>query len=300
MKLCRALHSAAGRALWAPLAVFAFVAGFPAPAAAQWGWGSGGAGGWQSSAPSARTPAAPARQRSAPQFYANQQDPPRAQYRAQQQYVPPQQYQQAYGAYYQPSQQSYWGQPSAPPTLAYAPPSAPRKARPSSAARPVKADRSDDDEEAKSGLGGGAFCVRLCDGRFFPIGETGNSTPKKMCGALCPATRTKVFEGAAIDDAVADDGARYEKLATAFLFRKEVVDKCTCNGKDPFGLAKIDPAADPTLRGGDVVATAQGLKVFTGSYSARSGAARFTPIERSSLVSGDLRRRLRKIKIANR
>jgi hypothetical protein len=43
----------------------------------------------------------------------------------------------------------------------------------------------------------------------------------------------------------------------------------TCNGKTALGLAKIDIAADPTLQAGDIVATAQGLKVFNGATGAR-------------------------------
>ena len=35
---------------------------------------------------------------------------------------------------------------------------------------------------------------------------------------------------------------------------------CTCNGKDAFGLAKIDVASDPTLKPGDIVATGDNQK----------------------------------------
>ncbi len=75
---------------------------------------------------------------------------------------------------------------------------------------------------------------------------------------------------------------------------------CTCNGKTALGLAKIDLAADPTLRAGDIVATAQGLKVFNGAAGARHKAASFVSLKRSALVSGDLRRSLRNLRVAKR
>ena len=36
---------------------------------------------------------------------------------------------------------------------------------------------------------------------------------------------------------------------------------CTCNGKNPVGLASIKPDEDKTLRNGDLVARATGLEV---------------------------------------
>ncbi|MBI5111921.1 MAG: DUF2865 domain-containing protein [Rhodovulum sp.] len=143
-----------------------------------------------------------------------------------------------------------------------------------------------------------AYCVRLCDGRFFPLTPAPTVTPAKLCGALCPASRTKVFEGPGIDQAMAPDGSRYAALPTAHLYRRELVGGCTCNGRDAFGLAKIDLAADPTLRTGDVVATGDGFKVFRGAAGSRHRAADFTPVRRSPLVADDIRHRLRTLRIA--
>jgi hypothetical protein len=97
------------------------------------------------------------------------------------------------------------------------------------------------------------FCVRLCDGRYFPIQQS-SITPEKLCNMLCPASQTKIFYGGEIDHAVGRDGSRYAGLANAYLFRKREVANCTCNGRDAFGLAPIDVASDPTLRRGDIVA----------------------------------------------
>jgi hypothetical protein len=176
------------------------------------------------------------------------------------------------------------------PTLAYAPPETP--------GAPGVPGTLPPGVEIPNAPAPTAYCVRLCDGRFFPLTANAAVTPAKLCSAFCPASRTKVFEGAGIDQATAPDGSRYAGLSTAHLYRKELVDGCTCNGKDAFGLAKIDLAADPTLRAGDVVATSDGLKVFNGTPGARHKAASFTPLRKSALVSSDTRQKLRGLRIA--
>src|SRR6476661_9031670 len=55
---------------------------------------------------------------------------------------------------------------------------------------------------------GPAFCVRSCDGKYFPL-TRGNTTPVQMCQALCPASVTKVFYGSTIDAASSGNGERY-------------------------------------------------------------------------------------------
>lgn len=128
-----------------------------------------------------------------------------------------------------------------------------------------------------------AFCVRTCDGRFFPV-KAGN--PAQICNLLCPAAPTKIFFGSQIEYAVANDGRSYRDMPNAFLHRDRVVEGCSCNGKGPLGLARIAAKNDPTLQPGDIVATGQGLMQATG----RNGG--FTPI------SGETARRLSHIKVA--
>src|SRR5262249_58310750 len=119
----------------------------------------------------------------------------------------------------------------------------------------------------------------------FPIQRHGAATPVQLGNALCPASKTKVFSGGEITGAVASDGTRYADLDHAFLFRQRLVPNCTCNGKDAFGLAPIDIAADPTLRPGDIVATDKGVKTYTGAKITHGGqtaevapAAKPTPL----------------------
>jgi len=128
---------------------------------------------------------------------------------------------------------------------------------------------------------GVAFCVRLCDGQHFPLeARVMNATPVEACRSMCPASRTKVFYGAEIDNAVAKDGARYGDLDTAYVYRKQLVANCTCNGKNALGLAPYDLPSDPTLRPGDIVATKTGLMAYTGNP-----AQAFTPVTVSSVAT---------------
>jgi hypothetical protein len=107
-----------------------------------------------------------------------------------------------------------------------------------------------------------------------------NGTPADTCRAICPHATTKVFFGSEITGAVAQDGQAYTSLQTAFMYRKQLVANCTCNGKDAFGLASFDVKTDPTLRPGDIVSTRDGLMSYTG----KSGqAAAFTPVNPATL-----------------
>lgn len=141
-----------------------------------------------------------------------------------------------------------------------------------------------------------AHCVRLCDGRYFPLPISGGSphtTPISICKALCPASKTRLYIGIGIDDAFSTTGDRYSSLATAFRYRKELVTDCTCNGKDGLGTATIDIAADPTLRPGDIIATRQGLRVFTGSARNTHRPRDFSPIENYPRLSAILRTKVK-------
>lgn len=126
-----------------------------------------------------------------------------------------------------------------------------------------------------------AYCVRLCDGHPFPV-QSMNGSAAATCASLCPAAQTKVFNGSSIDYAVSSDGKRYSALPTAFVYRKQLVANCTCNGKTPGGLARLDVKSDPTLRPGDIVATDKGLAAFRGM---RGNTAEFSPIQDRKLAA---------------
>ena len=105
---------------------------------------------------------------------------------------------------------------------------------------------------------GPAFCVRSCDGKYFPL-TLRNASPVQTCQAFCPASATKVFYGSNIDSAAAVNGERYADSENAYAYRKALRADCTCNGRSPAGLAPVDIAIDGSLRSGDVVVTTGGL-----------------------------------------
>ena len=113
---------------------------------------------------------------------------------------------------------------------------------------------------------GPAFCVRSCDGKYFPL-TRGATSPAQMCQAFCPAGPTKVFFGSSIDSAYAETGERYADSENAFAYRKALRADCTCNGHNPAGLASVDLAMDGSLRSGDVLTTADGLVAYSGIQS---------------------------------
>jgi hypothetical protein len=155
----------------------------------------------------------------------------------------------------------------------------------------------------RHGGGGGpvAYCVRLCDGRYFPLQRTPNATPVEMCQAFCPATATEIYNGGPIDTAVARNGSRYADLDTAYAYRDSISSECSCNGKDSVGLAPIAAAEDPTLKPGDIVATKAGLVAYEVAGASRRRAAAtgsFTPIADYPGLSRDLRDKLTATEIA--
>jgi hypothetical protein len=145
---------------------------------------------------------------------------------------------------------------------------------------------------------GPAFCVRSCDGKYFPVSARGNATPVQMCQAFCPASATKVFFGSTIDGASSSNGERYADSENAFAYRKALRADCTCNGRDPAGLAPVDLTLDSSLRAGDVIATTSGLVAYTGVRLGASQTADFTPVASYPGLTADVRARLGEMKVA--
>ena len=144
---------------------------------------------------------------------------------------------------------------------------------------------------------GPAFCVRSCDGKYFPL-MRGNASPVQMCQAFCPASVTKVFFGSTIDGASSSNGERYADSENAFAYRKALRADCTCNGRDPAGLAPVDLTLDTSLRPGDVIATASGLVAYSGVRVGAGQTAEFTPIASYPGLTAEVRARLGEMKVA--
>ncbi len=148
-------------------------------------------------------------------------------------------------------------------------------------------------QQAGAGPASG-YCVRTSDGFYFPVQAYAGVSAADACRTFCPGSQTRLYSGSGIDHAFASDGSRYVDLDTAFLYRKQLVAGSTCNGRDPFGLARVDVNTDPTLRPGDVVATKTGLVALTGM---KNKVADFTPIDGYRGVPKSTRDKLSDVRI---
>jgi hypothetical protein len=141
------------------------------------------------------------------------------------------------------------------------------------------------------GVGGQAYCVRSCDGRYFPISASDSQSRAASCSSFCPASETKIVYGSNIDTAATESGKPYSELPNAFRYRSELVAGCTCNGTDQIGLAPVKIEDDPTLRRGDMVAGAGGLMVVGRGADKRGASLNFSP------ASEQLRARYRHVPV---
>ena len=130
---------------------------------------------------------------------------------------------------------------------------------------------------------GPAFCVRSCDGKYFPL-MRGAASPVQLCQAFCPASPTKIFFGSSIDRAYAATGERYADSENAFAYRKALRADCTCNGHNPAGLASVDLAMDGSLRSGDALATANGLVAYSGIRVGNDQNLDLTPLPAAAIT----------------
>jgi hypothetical protein len=130
---------------------------------------------------------------------------------------------------------------------------------------------------------GPAFCVRSCDGKYFPL-MRGAASPVQLCQAFCPASPTKIFFGSSIDRAYAATGERYADSENAFAYRKALRADCTCNGHNPAGLASVDLAMDGSLRSGDALATASGLVAYSGIRVGNDQNLDLTPLPAAAIT----------------
>jgi hypothetical protein len=172
-----------------------------------------------------------------------------------------------------------------PPQNEAAPPPSPLPHLPPPAERPGRIVPSPLGQENVNEGGGStghgvAFCVRLCDGQHFPLEQMVKGTAAETCRASCPYSKTKVFFGAEIGGAVSEDGQHYANLDTAFLYRKQLVASCTCNGRNALGLAPYDLKNDPTLHTGDLISTTDGLMAYSGPSA---HGAILTPVNPATL-----------------
>lgn len=152
-----------------------------------------------------------------------------------------------------------------------------------------------DPNRTADGAPSSGYCVRLCDGRYFPVSGRGTMNAAEMCRAFCPAAPTQIFSGGgSIANAVAPNGQRYSALPNAFVYREKMVADCSCNGKSPLGLVQFEETDDPTLRAGDIVATQAGLMAYQGD----GRHAGFSPVDGKIGLPAKLKEQLTQTRVA--
>jgi Protein of unknown function (DUF2865) len=146
-----------------------------------------------------------------------------------------------------------------------------------------------------------AYCVRLCDGYFFPAaashrGDYGSQ--ETNCSSLCPGAAVAVYTlrgGASIEEASDPHGQSYASLSTAFRYRDRIDRACSCSGQSTNGLARLPITHDFTLKPGDVVVTETGVRVFAGSSRFPYRSSDFVEARAYGRLPADVQRRVTEI-----
>lgn len=112
-------------------------------------------------------------------------------------------------------------------------------------------------------------CVRTCDGYYFPISyatvPARFATDDALCRRLCPAAEAQLYTyrnpGEDIQQATSVTGKPYMSLPSALLYRKQLVQGCSCRAPGQSwaqALAGLEDAT--TLQKGDILVTEEQAK----------------------------------------
>jgi hypothetical protein len=123
-----------------------------------------------------------------------------------------------------------------------------------------------------SGASGGGYrtvCVRTCDGFFYPISFSTNSTrfadDEKTCQKSCPAAEVMLFThrnpGEDINQAVSTtSGQLYTSLPNAFKYRQAWDNNCSCRKAGESWAQTMKNVDDNTVEQGDIVVNDQSAR----------------------------------------
>ncbi|HMK90935.1 MAG TPA: DUF2865 domain-containing protein [Methylocystis sp.] len=157
-------------------------------------------------------------------------------------------------------------------------------------------------DAAEGGASGRAVCVRSCDGFFFPVVNASlrrGGSRQETCGRICPDAEAKLFFMPAgsenITDAKAEDGELYAHFVAKITARADKPKSCSCHVIADDAVESRAVMNDPTLRPGDTVVTAEGVKVFAGgeapyrksSFLSLAESPNLSPSKRGALAAID-------------
>jgi hypothetical protein len=136
---------------------------------------------------------------------------------------------------------------------------------------------SGDDHRAASGS---RYCVRTCDGYYFPLSSRGAvGQDAEACQASCPGAPMEVFTRAdddGIEDATSIKGKSYSELPASLSYRTQLTQACSCKIEKKRGFAAL--LEDATLVRGDIVVTEKGVYVFVGGNKFPYRESDFVPL----------------------
>lgn len=175
--------------------------------------------------------------------------------------------------------------------------------RPGEGERGLRSQSEQGRSASGENLGGPrAYCVRTCDGFFFPMGPAtsggARQAQQESCNAMCPGAEVALYSVSrqgSIEDAVNARGQTYSALRTAFRFRQGLERTCSCQGAAANGLARLPITHDVTLRPGDVVVTETGAQVFRGASRFPYQPRDFVAARSYGRLPADVRRRVDEI-----
>jgi hypothetical protein len=125
------------------------------------------------------------------------------------------------------------------------------------------------------------LCVRMCDGFYFPVSfstlPSHFDQDADVCSSRCAAPAELFYypnPGGSVDQSVAlKTQEPYTKLKSAFRYRKEYVNGCSCKAAEyvaPPGEAEKKAEANPAARGKRADAFSPSPALTTGSTSVQS------------------------------
>jgi hypothetical protein len=166
-------------------------------------------------------------------------------------------------------------------------PAARETKRPSGDVRfgPGRAARNEGGGSGRGSSHTGGYCVRTCDGYFFPLIKSARATRQQSCNFACPSATVEIYDGSSIESSRSARGQTYKALMDS-LASHPASGRCSCN--DPSTSAAYSRAAartDPTLQNGDFVIEDEGPLVFGRDGLVPLAQARFVaPRTRASVL----------------
>ena len=164
-----------------------------------------------------------------------------------------------------------------------APQPAPSMPRVHSYADPGDPQRTDPGERSAIGGPAVAYCVRTCDGHFFPIQRMRACRRSRSASRSARRRRPRSIPAAPSPPPMRRTASAIPTCRTHSPIATRWSRTAAATARPLSASSNMDVKTDPTLRPGDIVATREGLAQVRGGRGA--ARAEFTPISKSALMA---------------